>query len=242
MFHAAWLWKGFGGYARPSDLLLVQHSLVCVALWCSVLPLRAIKLALDPSSGTLARLGAGAQEVDAGSATRLGRWRVLLSLNAGSFFAAMLLFGLAVPLGMPAVFGSTIGPVQWVNWTAGWPWGTLNLCWLDGCVFWLTMKMAAVLARPRIQAVIESVRRTDASDEEEWRARVTRPALELDALMGTLTATWGTGLGGFALTCWIFAGGLFAGLLDAEFTAGWDVMTRHLGVGVPDGTWRAVVM
>ena len=94
------------------------------------------------------------------------------------------------------------------------------------------MKIGAALAAPKVQQVIDAAERgLPATSPVDWHKHVTRPALDLHALMGQMTQTWGRGVGCFAVSNWLFAAGTLCLMLDPKYARGFDD-TMGLPAGV----------
>eukprot|EP01052_Picozoa_sp_SAG31_P008899 SAG31_NODE_457_length_15415_cov_4.380387_14_plen_180_part_00 len=104
--------------------------------------------------------------------------------------------------------------------------------------WWMTMKSGAALANPEVQRVISAAKslQTAHAAGDDWNQRVTCPALELHALMGILTRTWGYELGCFTISCWTFAIGIVAIWLDGYTLPGVDRI-----MGLPQGFWHTIM-
>ena len=84
--------------------------------------------------------------------------------------------------------------------------------------WWCTMRMGSALARRRVMRVVTAVENTDPNDADAWQSLVA-DALELDEVMGQLSAGWGMGLAGFTTLMFGWFGAMFCMFINKPYFA-----------------------
>ena len=230
------------GYEDPSALLWLAGAGFGVGNLLFSLVVGSLRLAVAPAAG-LELLGINEMELSDGSIKSLKTWRMLLFYNGALPYLVFVCLVAAIPfLLSPEEYRSITNsiPVTGEFRLLLWCWystpvANLALGFLLFHSWFLSMKIGAALSAPKVQQVIDAVKRgRPAANTEDWHKTVTRRALDLHELMGQLTTVWGPGVGFFTLANWSFAAAGLCALLDPLFLPGWNG-----AVGLPDGTMTA---
>ena len=232
------------GYTDPSALLWLGGP--CNGVGCVFYPsmVASLRLAVAPGAG-LEQLGINEMELSDESVKKLKKWRTL-AFNHGAFpwiFSGCLVFA------MPFLISSeryrdicdripllgAFGFHLLMNFAAA---GGAVLSGLLVYHSWfLSMKIGAALAAPKVQHVIDAAKRgRPATSPEDWHKHVTRPALDLHALMSQMTQIWGRGVGCFTAACGCQAVSMLCFMLDPKFARGCDD-----ALGLPGGFMIAML-
>eukprot|EP01045_Picozoa_sp_COSAG04_P013851 COSAG04_NODE_1004_length_8828_cov_2.256357_4_plen_356_part_00 len=203
-------------------LLCIVASLIGLGFAALALTVSSARGALRLPGGQLDELGVETATVSAEDATSIARWRKgLLGLSAlfALFGVAMWLLALGV-IGSSSAFGAIdAGSIGFV---------CLPILPIALSGWWASMRTAGCLCRDLATETIENVRTTDPKNEEEWEAKVNRPALALVGKFELLSDGWSGGLVGVGGLCWLFALGLFA--LGIELMSINDVDFNKIGI------------
>ena len=232
------------GYEDPSALLWLAGAGFGVGNLLFSLVVGSLRLAVAPAAG-LELLGINEMELSDGSIKSLKTWRMLLFYNGALPYLVFVCLVAAIPfLLSPEEYRSITNsiPVTGEFRLLLWCWystpvANLALGFLLFHSWFLSMKIGAALSAPKVQQVIDAVKRgRPAANTEDWHKTVTRRALDLHELMGLLTTVWGPSVGFFTLANWTCAAGILCFLLEQKFFSGLNDM-----FGLPGGTvWVAI--
>ena len=234
----------FAGYTDPSALIWISSACLGAANLFFPSVVSSLRLAVAPAAG-LEALGINEMELSDESVKKLKKWRTL-AFNHGAFpwiFSGCLVFA------MPFLISSeryrdicdripllgAFGFHLLMNFAAA---GGAVLSGLLVYHSWfLSMKIGAALAAPKVQHVIDAAKRgRPATSPKDWHKHVTRPALDLHALMSQMTQIWGRGVGCFTAACGCQAVSMLCFMLDPKFARGCDD-----ALGLPGGFMIAML-
>lgn len=196
-----------------------------LALGCVVLILVSASRALaEPGALLDPRLGAGKTMISASEAASVRRGRLLVA----PFTTFLLFFGVMIVgwgfAQVPVVFGVGLEPGE-TRAEAAFK-GVMNLAMgLTVCVvsptittgWWTSMRAGSALGRDAVLEVTHAARVIDPLDAKAWTAKVVEPAVRLNSQFELMSETWGPGLAGATLTCWIGSFGAFVQAINSPW-------------------------
>ena len=193
----------FTSYGQPSALLYLATLLGGVSNFCYLPALSSLRNALTPDEGVgLDLLGLNERELSHDKTKSLERWRLILWNNGAMPLVLLGAFSFATPFLMsPEHFNEAcnrvpvtgqVGAYFWVSLTH--PIACVGMGPMLAHAWYLTMKVGAALAGPKVQRVIDEVKRGQpATHTDDWNENVNHRAVGLHVLMGELTTIWGPG-------------------------------------------------
>eukprot|EP01043_Picozoa_sp_COSAG02_P064089 COSAG02_NODE_9268_length_2272_cov_1.151334_2_plen_467_part_00 len=168
------------------------------------------------SGGKLDQLGAGEVMVSEGDAASMARRRkgdiAFSAFLALAGLCLTVLFFASFVLSWSEVPDDHVAAIRLVLLSAGLV--DLTVAPAIGSGWPGSMRTASCLCRDAVVEVVKDVRATDPTDEEQWEARVSQPALALREKFELLSDGWSSGLLGVILGCWLLSLGQFARCLD----------------------------
>ena len=208
------------------------HVLNYIFAGCRALALCSVALVVASAARALAepgvlrdpRLGAGETMISASEAASLQRGRLLVA----PFTAFMLFFGV-IMLGygfaqVPVVFGVGLEPGE-SRLMAAFKGVTMAAMGLITCIvaptmtngWWVSMRAASALGRDAVLEVTHAAQTVDPLDTKAWTAKVVEPAEQLHGQFKLISETWGPGLAGATLACWLGSFGAFAQAINTPW-------------------------
>eukprot|EP01051_Picozoa_sp_SAG22_P019933 SAG22_NODE_3844_length_1505_cov_2.236842_1_plen_334_part_10 len=207
-----------------TDIQFVRQVLMIFCFLGGLLYLPALQRAIQPETGTLVMLGAGSKLVPARQVRSLQLWKkimlvptfviVLWSLFTLYVFSVMLLHFVGIS---PLTGEGAVAMDAWSFFMPVMPFmmGSLLIGWPAGFCWYASLKVAVVLSRGDVQAVVECVEPAALRDDAAWCTKIARPSIRLATHTMPHLSQFGDGVGLAALICLTGSVASFIGVVHA---------------------------